>query len=267
MSVPRHLVTAPSVTPNRFGLFSVAQPRTDTVDDPDHWRNGIQWVSQNCHSDELFFPDCDGNDTLDSEQLCSVREFDPFAVYAYNTDPVPGFTLPEHEANTTARLLATEQTLVEWETWLAFGAEINNNEFGCYDTANLPGWIALGYAEQVANGLFAGSGVIHMSRTAATALGLYLTVEGSTLRTKLGTPVVAGAGYGFFDPDGIATLVVTGPMVMYRGDVDTRLQAIDKATNRVSYVAQREYVIGWDCGAYCFTANICTPPECDIEPN
>lgn len=265
MSVPKHLVPAPQVTPHRFGLFSVAQPRTgDATDGDAHWRNGIQWVSDNCTYVGVTDGPCDQG-SLDSTPGCTLREFDPFTVYAYNTDDVAGFTLAEHRQRTIDRLTIAEQKEVEFETWLRFGDEIVDSEFGdCLDLTMVPGWQALGFAEQVAQGLANGGGVIHMSRAAAIALSLHLVVEGSTLRTKLGTPVVAGTGYDYFSSFGQAVLVVTGPVVMYRSDIDVS-EAVDKATNTVSMVAQRDYVVGWDCAALCVTANLCAPPECDFE--
>jgi hypothetical protein len=114
MATPRHLVEAPAVLPYRYGLFSVAQPRptelTQAGVDP-HWRNGITWVSQACGVAKITQEPCvaDFNPELDPDDLCSVSQFDPFTVYAFNNDSVPGFSLAEHEANAVARLLNGEQ--------------------------------------------------------------------------------------------------------------------------------------------------------------
>ncbi len=71
------------------------------------------------------------------------------------------------------------------------------------------------------------------------------------MQTLLGTPVVIGAGYdnAVGAPTATSSIFATGPVLLYRGDIDTREQAINKAHNEVSYVAQRDYVLGWDCYA------------------
>ena len=76
--------------------------------------------------------------------------------------------------------------------------------------------------------------------------------------TALGTPVVIGGGYNV--PESVTdtgTIIATGPLVMYRGDIDTRENAVDKAINSVSIVAQRDYVIGWDCVAQAISVSLC----------
>jgi hypothetical protein len=260
MSVPKHLVPAPSVTPHRYGLFSVAQPRTgDATDGDAHWRNGIQWVSDNCVAVNLTDAPCDQG-SLSATPGCELRQFDPFTIYAYNTDDIPGFTLAEHRQRTVDRLTIGEQKEVEFHVWNEMLAEAD----GCLDMTAQPGWEALGIAEQAAQGIFNGGGVLHMSRMTAMALALHLVVEGATLRTKLGTPVVAGAGYDFNQTFGFGTIALTGPVIMYRSEVDVS-EAVDKASNTVSIVAQRDYVVGWDCGTLCVTANLCAPPECVPE--
>jgi hypothetical protein len=260
MATPRHLVEAPAVLPYRYGLFSVAQPRptelTQAGVDP-HWRNGITWVSQACGVAKITQEPCvaDFNPELDPDDLCSVSQFDPFTVYAFNNDSVPGFSLAEHEANAVARLLNGEQLATENMLWSLFEAE----ESACEDYTSVPAFIGMGQIEQALAETYGSQGVLHMNRATATALCDVLYADGQIMRTKLGTPVVVGAGYGTDTPValGLGEIYATGPMVIYRGDVDTRQQAIAKATNNVSYVAQRDYVIGWDCVTICATISLC----------
>jgi hypothetical protein len=100
-----------------------------------------------------------------------------------------------------------------------------------------------------------------MSRQAATILWANLTISGGKMQTLLGTPVVIGAGYDNAAGDPVATsaLIATGPVVLYRGDIDTREQAINMAHNEVSYIAQRDYVLGWDCQAIKVTTTLDRP--------
>lgn len=241
------LVEAPPVVPLPYGIFSVAEPRLTT---DDHWKLGVQWQSQACTTTDEGVGFCEALEPaplVNPGDVCSVSQFDPFFVYAYNTDPVVGHTLEEHQANTLQRLIASEQRSVEASLWnqlvAASGVPVS---LAGYDPA-----VVLGYLEQVLAENYGGQGVIHMSRMAATYLWENLQVQGGKLVTTLGTPVVAGAGY---DPIGSPidkfTMYVSGPVILYRGDADVRANAVDKASNQVSIVAQRDYVLGWDCSSF-----------------
>jgi len=267
--IPKHVIEAPAAVPYRHGLFSVVQPRpTELVEagaDP-HWRNGITWASQSCTASAITQSACvtDDSEILSDMHSCNAPEFDPFTIYQYNEDLVPGFTLEQHERNAVDRLLASEQAAVEFHLWSEIGARIE----GCYDLEEYPGWLGLGIAEQIAAGFYNG-GVIHMSRVAAMALSLHLFPDGAIMRTRFGTPVVVGAGYDFFAASpATASIAVTGQLVMYRGEITTTPRIIDKANNKVSVIAARDYAIGFDCAPACLTVNICTPPDCSVpEPD
>lgn len=245
------LVEAPPVVPLPYGIFSVAEPRLST---DDHWRLGVQWQSQACSSTKVTTGNCIDVEVpaLTPDDYCSVSQYDPFTVYAYNDDAVVGHTLEEHLANTIQRLIATEQRSVEESLWAMLGT-------GAVSTTALPtvsSGVALGYLEQILAQNYGGVGVIHMSRLAATHLWEFLEVQGGKLVTKLGTPVVAGAGYeNITTPTADFTMFASGPVVLYRGDIDTRENSLDRATNQASIIAQRDYVLGWDCVAYGVTAN------------
>lgn len=240
------LVEAPPVVPLPYGIFSVAEPRLST---DEHWRLGIRWQSQACSATKVTTGPCIDAEVppLDPDDYCSVSEYEPFTVYTYDDDSIPGHTLEEHLANARQRLLNTEQRSVEEYLWANMVADATSTTL-----TGAPAGVVLGYVEQVLNQNYGGQGVIHMNRLTATFLWEYLEVSGGRLMTKLGTPVVAGAGYESVSAplSNDFTIFGTGPLVIYRGDVDTRQQAVDKATNQVSYIAQRDYVVGWDCVAY-----------------
>jgi hypothetical protein len=247
-----HEVTAPPAIPYRFGVFSVVEPRTAqlegvTVDE--HWRLGVQWVSEACALAEVTFGNCIEPEVagLISDRTCAEFQYDPFTVYAFNTDAIPGHTLSQHEANAIARLTNGEQRAVEsvlWQKLLAADPVPT-------DLTMFPAWIGLGWIEQQLAEQYGSMGVIHMNRYAATALSLHLRIEGGVMRTLLGTPVIVGGGYDPTPNPIVDTAVVfgSGPVAMWRGDIDTRENAVDKALNDVSIVAQRDYVLGWDCVA------------------
>ena len=246
-----HLVEAPASVPYRFGLFSQVAPRiTDVqgVSSEDHWRLGVQWISQSCANAKTTTGPCIDDEVapLTPDKYCSVSQFDPFTVYAYNDDSVPGFTMDEDLANAIARLTNGEQTAAESHLWDLMTAAIGVNLVDL--TANEL-WYGLGYVEQVLAETYGGQGVIHMSRLTATMLSDQLHTEGGRLFTVMGTPVVAGGGYDQVGSSAPSTGMIygSGPLVLYRGDVDTRQSALDRSVNKASIVAQRDYVLGWDC--------------------
>jgi hypothetical protein len=257
-----HLVEAPAPVPYRHGLFSVAEPRVvglvgGTIDE--HWRLGVTWQSQACSLvKETTGPCIDAEvEPLTPDEYCSVAEFDPFTVYAYNDDAVPGHTLTEHEANAIARLTAGEQLAAEKHVW----SQITTAAGAATDLTGFNLKYALGWVEQALAERYGSTGVIHMSRLAVIMARDLLRVEGARLTTYGGTPVVAGGGYdvvGATTP-ATATIFATGPLVLYRGEVDVRQNAIDKAINSVSIIAQRDYVLGWDCVAFGADVTLATP--------
>lgn len=248
----KHPVSAPAVVPYRYGIFSVATPRVAQLDGAgvdDHWRLGVVWESEACGEASITYNSCIEPETpaLITDRVCRLLEYPAFTVYAYNTDSIPGKTLVEHEQNAVARLLNGEQKAVEGQLW----SQLLAADPVPTDMTAFPGWLGLGYVEQAIAETYGSEGVIHMNRYAAAALALHLKVEGGMTRTLLGTPVVVGGGY---DPlpspiNSTALIFGSGPLAIWRGDIDTRENAIDKALNDVSIVAQRDYVVGWDCFA------------------
>lgn len=239
-----HVVEAPAVVPHPHGIFAVAEPRVMTEA---HWRLGVQWQSHGCVATDSTTSPCFIEDeiaALTPDDGCSVSTFDPFTVYAYSNAAVIGRTLDQHRDDAITRLLAGEQFGVEAEFWAMMTSEVT--------TVNLTGYTAryaLGVVEQLLGETYGGTGVIHVNRATAIILDDAIGVSGGRMQTVLGTPVVVGAGYDQLasPPDGTGLIYGTGPVVLYRGDVDTRQSAVDRSLNEVSIIAQRDYVLGWDC--------------------
>jgi len=237
------LVEAPVVVPHPFGLFSVAEPRLTT---DEHWRLGVQWQTQACIEDYITAGPCiaEERDDLVSNSACTILQYEPFTVYAYNTDAIPGHSLAEHRDQTVQRLVNGEQFAAEQRLWTDMDATPNITINVLTNTVTY----ALAVAEQQIGAVYPGTGIIHMSRQTATMLWSNLTVSGGRMTTLLGTPVIVGAGYDVVSPIvNTSAIFATGPILLYRGDIDTRESAIAMADNEVSYVAQRDYVLGWDC--------------------
>jgi hypothetical protein len=96
-------------------------------------------------------------------------------------------------------------------------------------------------------------GLIHATRDVASALRL--DSDSNTLKTELGTPVVAGVGYskrgpaGTLAPAGKAWMYATGPVSVRLGPVivtPAKLnQAVDIRINNIEYFVDRSAAVTW----------------------
>jgi hypothetical protein len=104
---------------------------------------------------------------------------------------------------------------------------------------------ALALLEQDAADKYAGVPTIHMSRLMASLLSgqnvLDVQPDG-TLRTKLGSKVVAGGGYN------VTKMYATGEVTVLRGDRHLD-QVFNQTTNEVGTLAERAYIASGDCYA------------------
>lgn len=137
----------------------------------------------------------------------------------------------------------------------------------------------LGLLEQELADCFGGTGVIHVPvklLPTLDALGLLRVVNARNvgsgqfdrqLQTLNGNLVAAGAGYPGTSPAGVAPtqgttwIYATGPVFMRRGDVKiaSRNQSINRETNDVQMIAERTYVLGFDCCLAAVQVNLGTP--------
>lgn len=241
-------VDAPAPTQLRFGLFSVVTP---TPDADTSWEGmGITWLSQFCASIGVTYDPCivDNVDDLAASTYCTQPQYQPFTVYELSE--VTTRNEATNEANARARLAEVEQVAVESQLWPLLATAVTEVSAGIGSVLE-----ALAFTEQALGEAYPAQGVIHMSRYAATLLAPDLVREGSRLTTPLGTPVVAGAGYGEISGAAAANVSIygTGPLVMRRGAVQY-VTTRDLTTNRSFALAYRTYVIGWDCAAVGATA-------------
>lgn len=259
MSFPREHVAPIQRVPFPHGLFSVIRWRTDN----ERWSiGGATFDPQPC-GPALIAPEqdqCEDSWTDENPAMSWDFEawnlpdnwedgFDPFTVYApYQCSPV-GQQIAEAQAAATRWLLGGEQMAAEQHVWGIFE---NDDPF---DVAVVASWTAaIALLEAEAGTALAGQGVLHLSRENAVyalAEGA-LTVSNGRLQTKLGTPVVAGAGYaGESVSNGV---VLTGQLGGYRSEViDYSHQPgdlLDRKQNVLHGLASRDYVIGWDTCAY-----------------
>jgi hypothetical protein len=120
----------------------------------------------------------------------------------------------------------------------------------------------LGRLEAAIAGCYDGVAIIHvpMSLNPAMVSNFLIARDGPRYRTANGNIVVFGAGYRGTpptDPSGTvpansAWIYATGSLFIYRSGVTVfpRQESIDRAENTVKAIAERTYVIGWDCCHY-----------------
>jgi hypothetical protein len=248
------VVPGPSRAPLPYGLFSVLDLRTGG---DAHWQNGVEWESLTCApASGVGEPECEPGDEGQTQAEGLPKGFvegslrgdaSAFTIYGtYKCSPT-GHDVAFGQDRATQHLLSREEARVEQALW---SGDLGNtpNFVGTADdlgTGLLEGYVAEHYGSQ---------GVIHVPRRGAVTLaqlGAIIT-NGSGARTVLGTPVVIGSGY----PDaasGTANAVVTPALIGYRSEVFTsssrRGDLLDRGTNDLYAIAERNYLIGFDdCG-------------------
>jgi hypothetical protein len=130
--------------------------------------------------------------------------------------------------------------------------------------------ITLGQLEAALDDCYHGEGLIHMTREAAPSFFAWKLVcdDGTgVLRTKSGHRVVLGAGYTGAGPDGLAApagtswIYGTGAVFGYRSGIDmpTTPQSFDRVENTYHLIAQRTYVLGFECCLFAARVNLGVP--------
>lgn len=238
-------VDAPALVPYPFGLFAAVPARP--LPDP-HAEVGVWWRSVACGQAGVTYGPCTVDapepvDPLDPNVVCGITNGRAFSVYAYSDESVGGAPLEQKYAAANAALLAGEQYAVEQTLWAQLlAATAETGVAGSYNEA-------VAMAEGLIADNYGGSPVLHMSRYTATMAHDVIVRNGSRLTSLLDSPVVAGGGYGpspavTGEP---VTVIATGAVVVLRGEPVLVGRHVDRATNSISAVVARPYVIGWDC--------------------
>jgi hypothetical protein len=264
-TMPFTLVVPPAVLPYRYGLLSAATVLTGAG----RWELGVQFDSDNCTPGGLWGYDLCGDPIETSPPGktapgLTLNEAAPFTVYDGVTCAPIG--LGDAEGRARRRLAGSEQRQVEAAFWTRQLAAADTPLVGGSPATGLAH--AVGLLEEALGGNYNGLGVIHAPRwVAALAGSAYLAVrDGSTLRTQLDTAWAFGAGYPGTGPGGVAPaaghawLYVTGAVVVRRGDVvvpaTPQAGGLDKANNEMTVLAERTYVVAYDCVAYAIDADL-----------
>lgn len=226
-------VEAPTVVPHPFGLFSVTTPTAPG----DHAMVGFMWESWACIDPNTTTDPCINGGAApgakEFEQCPNTSSFKPITVYIGIKRT--GQSLDVGEAQVRRVLEDAEEFAVERYLWGLLGTAVT--EASALSPAG-----ALAAVEDGLGIGYMGTGVIHMSRGTATRLGAELVRNGNRLETIVGTPVVVGAGYG-------STVIYgTGAIAATRGEMEV-VSAWNMAVNDELVLAERTYVVGWDCYA------------------
>lgn len=282
MSNSRLIVDNPaSFTPLPYGLLSVAQqpPITST-----HWLNGITYQVSCTNSGDTTFDECinvtGSADTTppppsakDNTTELTLRGATPFTVRVeFDCAPV-GMDDARQIADRAFAQTASWQVERSFWTGLADGkkvvfphladtTEVTDSNGALMQSVPVTGSATdvvcgLGFLENELANCYNGVGVIHVSRRVIPVLFAHNLVEvrGPQLRTRNGNLIVAGSGYPGTGPAGqtpttcMSWMYATGAVFVLVGA--TRIidgsEAFDRTTNTRRLMAERTYLLGWDC--------------------
>lgn len=270
---PKQRVDAPTASPLPGGLFSQFSPIEDSSV---RWENGVTWEdverAQLGAIGQWQRPGAVPGlpKTLTDPKGIALESLAPLTVYAaFRTTPLD-YSPAEATQVAGARLLAQEEHAVEAALWsgapsLGLGlAKVRSYAAKGGGKLDLSQGLAVleHYAAQ-----YGFQPVLHIPRRLASIMAnakLVKEARGGGFATRLGTPVVVGAGYA-----DEMQIVATGPIVIYRGQAFTSTNAeggFNKDQNELTGVAERQYVLGfnkWDAFRVTVDAGI---PQLDLKP-
>jgi hypothetical protein len=290
----RSEVAAPTRAPLPYGLLSVAQsqPMAEA-----HERNGVTWDPEPCGPAGVTADPCPSPppDKQPTTSLSFVAA-DPFTVWSWIDCSALGLAPGERAEAMVRRALENgEERAVERVFWTGSARTTGGGDVtvqphlaedtaAYFDTQNgrrilQPAAVvattgasdiitAVGAIEATLAWCYGNQGVLHIPRMLAPMLanaGLVRTQGNQMLTNPNGNLVALGAGYTGTGPSGTLPagsmwIYGTGAVSIHRSEVDVPApwgQAIDKAKNDLALVAERTYVVGWDC---CLVAAQVTTP-------
>lgn len=276
-------VAPPARTPLPYGLMSAAQ----VVDETDvHWRNGIWFEAGACGRSNITTQSCaaTGGAQKAATTVLTLYASNPFTVYTLPICSSVGMLPDEAERRAVGALTSGEARAVERELWtgefgtnphLAANSPVVGSDGSIEQTAAtviVTGAVdvveGLALMEEALGSCYGNEGVIHVPPSVLTHMSAWtlFTKDGPRLRTSLGHLVAAGAGYPGTAPDGsgpasgVRWIYGTGAVVLRRTAVETfsrvPSEILDRSKNNVVFVAERTYVIGWECCHLAIPINI-----------
>ena len=279
MAGARQIVAPPAFTTLPYGLWDAVQK--PQLGNP-HWRQGVTWIER-CPTGGTTYDECLSVTGIGAPPEPAVkadnvgqtfRGATPFTVFTeFDCSPVG---VAEAESAATDALARVEQQQVEAAFWTGTaGAQglVFPHLAADADVLDVQGIVlqptastavtgadaaqALGELEDQLGDCYAGQGVIHIPRSVLPTFAAWnLIVErDGRLYTTGGNLVVVGGGYTGSAPDGTtpaagtAWIYATGAVFGYRSDVffTNVRDSLDRAENTVRMIAERTYVLGFEC--------------------
>jgi hypothetical protein len=274
MAEARFLVAPPTRTLLPYGLMSVVQTPTDP---DDHWQNGILYQTDPCGQAQVTTTDCPVPPTDKLPTLGpGLRGANPFTVYTFPTCSAPGGFAEEARTRAVAALTSGEARTVERVFWTGesgvvpslaatggmitgLGGSLDQSAATIITGGPLTPVEGLALLEEALSSCYGNEGVIHVTPGTLTRLVTNGSVsrDGARLRSPNGHLVAAGAGYPGTGPSGVANapgvrwMFATGAVFLRRTDVITPsatvADSLNRGKNTIGFLAERTYVIGWDC--------------------
>lgn len=252
------VVEAPVLEPARFGVVN----RLTVQDDVDRWEGGVSFESLACAGVLETVGLCGGDPSVLVDGSGGERGvYAPaFGITAVDTCSSTFGSLARDRAAERAGVLLEVGTSKAVEFELMWGVAAAGDPSGVGRWLTGPGTVVVddsGVCPKVAVGLledawagcgFGGGGFLHMTPGSVSTLR-GVEVDDGVLFTKLGTPVVAGAGYASrpvgLDPGvwGGTWMFMTGRVLVWLGDPavypEDPGQAVTVATNDIRFKAER----------------------------
>lgn len=272
------VVDTASPEPSDYGILS---PATTVIKDNDErWLSGLTYPTIDAGATVILAPISGDSSAPAGTEVISpdgtkppYRFYYPFDIKASMKASTMGSSPEEVYANAESVLDTVTQKAIEIELWKgtvaktlqATDAKGNRYLGGTAGTdfidvtpSGSTGGVKPRYAqallEQALGDATIGSkGVLHAPRLLASILKV--KDSNGVLKTNLGTPVVAGAGYSLTGPDGQpaaagkAWMFATGPMTVRLGPISIIpgevSQAVDTRVNTITYYIDRAAAVTW----------------------
>lgn len=247
----------------RYGLFAAAT----LLEMPDRAiAAGVQWYADDCGN---FIADynqtCADSPTKTATEGTELLGTDPYWLVNRVRCGTVGRSAQDIRGVARGRLAAMEQWAVEDRLWNGIAAQPNVlNLTGAGATTVVPTAAGAGAAISALENAFyqvnGYVGTIHVNVRAEGALEYagFLNPEAGVLRTRMGTAVSLGAGYGITGPAdaapaaGFVWAFITGYTAVWRS-TDAQIpqpdpqRVMDRALNQWDVVGERIYAAAWAC--------------------
>lgn len=282
LTTARLEVASPVRTPLPYGLMSVAQMPATT---DEHWQLGVELEPYTCSRADITFESCPASGGLDKtpRDVLGLTAANAVTVYSMAQCAAPGFADRAREL-ASAVLTSGEARAIEREFWtgengltphLAEDTAITGSDGAVEQSAAItitgsPVDIVegIGLLEESLSACYGSEGVIHVPPSVLAHMNAWNQVirDGPRLRTGSGHLIAVGAGYPGTAPNGTAPaagvrwIYATGAIFIYRSAVNfvgaNVAETLNRSKNTIAQIAERTYVVGWDCCHYAIPINI-----------